>query len=144
MKQKANVEDVSIKMSLGMVLKMSGFLFIVGAICAQVTHAEVETKSLCLKGCPKDANSSNKQISRSIYVLSNNPGTKFADWAAYKVSKKNFSCKKRANAIGTSILLYNLKKRWRPMNTIIPTLPYTSTVDTKYRLHPSSVMRIGQ
>lgn len=37
-------------------------------------------------GCPSGASSSNTLVDHSIYVLSNNRSTKFADWAAYKVT----------------------------------------------------------
>ncbi|MGE0278496.1 MAG: DNA/RNA non-specific endonuclease [Alphaproteobacteria bacterium] len=44
-------------------------------------------ESLCLYGCPIGAPLTNRTIFRSIYVLSNNGHTKFADWVAYIVSK---------------------------------------------------------
>ena len=37
-------------------------------------------------GCPSGASSSNDVVERPIYILSNNRTTKFADWAAYKVT----------------------------------------------------------
>lgn len=42
---------------------------------------------LCLYGCPSGAPETNRTITRSIYVLSNNSHTKFADWVAYIVTK---------------------------------------------------------
>lgn len=41
----------------------------------------------CYYGCPTGAPSSDRIIERSLYVLSNNKDTKFADWVAYTVSK---------------------------------------------------------
>lgn len=41
----------------------------------------------CLHGCPLGGSPSNDTIVRSIYVLSINEATKFADWAAYRVDK---------------------------------------------------------
>lgn len=37
-------------------------------------------------GCPSGAPSNNDVVERSIYILSNNRSTKFADWTAYKVT----------------------------------------------------------
>lgn len=37
-------------------------------------------------GCPTGAPSNNTVVERSIYILSNNRTTKFADWTAYKVT----------------------------------------------------------
>ncbi len=36
----------------------------------------------CLAGCPGGSPDSNELVIREIYVLSNNPETKFADWVA--------------------------------------------------------------
>jgi endonuclease G len=41
----------------------------------------------CYYGCPTGAPSTDRIIARSLYVLSNNKDTKFADWVAYTVSK---------------------------------------------------------
>ena len=49
----------------------------------------------CLLGCPKKAPATNTPIDRSIYLLSNNPDRKFADWVAYKVNQNNFTGPKR-------------------------------------------------
>lgn len=44
----------------------------------------------CLYGCPvANEQTDNRVIERSIYVLSNNRTTKFADWVAYSVKKEN-------------------------------------------------------
>lgn len=59
--------------------------FIVFAVTAWVTPATAE--NLCLYGCPSGAPETNRTITRSIYILSNNGHTKFADWVAYIVSK---------------------------------------------------------
>lgn len=50
--------------------------------------APAYAEGLCLYGCPAGAPEANRTITRSIYVLSNNGHTKFADWVAYVVSKK--------------------------------------------------------
>jgi endonuclease G len=52
---------------------------------------------LCLGGCPVGASSSNTTITRSIYVLSNNPRTKFADWVAYRVTRETIGKSKQRN-----------------------------------------------
>ncbi len=44
----------------------------------------------CLEACPKGSPTANKIVKRTIYTLSNNPETKFADWVAYKVNAVNF------------------------------------------------------
>lgn len=41
----------------------------------------------CLHGCPAGSPRTNDLIIREIYILSSNDLTKFADWAAYKVTK---------------------------------------------------------
>ena len=46
--------------------------------------------SLCLAGCPRGAPSDNRVIQRKSYVLSNNGGTKFADWVVYVVTPARF------------------------------------------------------
>lgn len=55
----------------------------------------------CLKGCPTGAPDSNDLIVREIYALSSNDTTKFADWAAYKVTRQT---------IGTTT---NLVRSWK-------------------------------
>ena len=45
-----------------------------------------DPNKLCLQGCPAGSPHSNKIVPRSIYVLSNNGDTKFADWVAYKIT----------------------------------------------------------
>jgi len=49
----------------------------------------------CLQSCPKGSPGANKTVSRTLYSLSHNPTTKFADWVAYKVNKDNFKKAKR-------------------------------------------------
>ena len=39
----------------------------------------------CLAGCPDGAADRNELVTREIYVLNNNPETKFADWLAYQI-----------------------------------------------------------
>lgn len=45
------------------------------------------SQELCLYGCPTGAPATNRTVSRTIYVLSNNGTTKFADWAAYRITR---------------------------------------------------------
>lgn len=52
---------------------------------------------LCLGGCPSGASLSNTTITRSIYVLSNNPSTKFADWVAYRITRGTIGKSKQRN-----------------------------------------------
>jgi endonuclease G len=52
---------------------------------------------LCLGGCPIGGAPSNTTITRSIYVLSNNPRTKFADWVAYRVTRETIGKSKQRN-----------------------------------------------
>jgi endonuclease G len=42
----------------------------------------------CLAGCPAGASPANDLVVREIYILSNNAETKFADWAAYRVTSQ--------------------------------------------------------
>jgi endonuclease G len=46
---------------------------------------EIHSKH-CLLGCPSGGPPSNDLIVRDIYILSSNDSTKFADWAAYRVT----------------------------------------------------------
>lgn len=69
---------------MGAFLKLSATLIAL-AVVAWIAPAAAE--SLCLYGCPAGAPGTNRTITRSIYVLSNNGHTKFADWVAYIVSK---------------------------------------------------------
>jgi endonuclease G len=63
---------------------------------ATVTAQFVENgKSICLYGCPTGAPEGNHVIERSIYVLSNNPDTKFADWVGYVVSTETIGTTQR-------------------------------------------------
>ena len=57
-------------------------------VSAQEIHSE-----LCIYGCPYGSPQTNDLIIRDIYILSSNDDTKFADWAAYRVT---------ANTIGSS------------------------------------------
>jgi endonuclease G len=69
---------------VGAFLKLSATLIAL-ALVAWIAPAAAE--NLCLYGCPAGAPGTNRTITRSIYVLSNNGHTKFADWVAYIVSK---------------------------------------------------------
>jgi endonuclease G len=46
---------------------------------------EIHSK-LCLDGCPAGAPATKDLVIRGIYILSSNDRTKFADWAAYRVT----------------------------------------------------------
>lgn len=43
---------------------------------------------LCAYGCPNGASPHDVLLIREIYILSNNPVTKFADWVAYRIDAK--------------------------------------------------------
>ena len=65
----------------GFVLVLAG-LYVTSAV-AQEVHSP-----LCLYGCPSGAPATNDLIIREIYVLSSNDDTKFADWVAYKITRR--------------------------------------------------------
>jgi endonuclease G, mitochondrial len=67
-------------------VRASGIETIQGA--AVLTMSAVE--SPCLAGCPRGAPAGNRLVRRQSFVLSNNGGTKFADWAAYVVTPATF------------------------------------------------------
>lgn len=52
--------------------------------------SEQGAEAHCPLACPVGRDTTNKIIHRSIYSLSANPETKFADWVAYTVTPKNF------------------------------------------------------
>ncbi len=64
----------------------------------------------CLAGCPDGARGQ-ELVVREIYILSNNPATKFADWVAYRIT---------AETIGST-----RTRVWRAD----PALPGTSTLE---------------
>jgi endonuclease G, mitochondrial len=58
-----------------------------------VHRAEISTglvKMLCVAGCPRGGPLESRIIQRENYILSNNGGTKFADWVAYVVTPALF------------------------------------------------------
>lgn len=60
---------------------------LLSALLLLTASATASANSLCGSyGCPTGAASSNDVVEREIYVLSNNRTTKFADWAAYKIT----------------------------------------------------------
>ena len=65
---------------------------IAALISASAIAQEIHS-ALCLYGCPFGSPATNDLIIRDIYILSSNDGTKFADWAAYRVT---------ANTIGST------------------------------------------
>lgn len=59
------------------------------AAVSATAHAEREIDAPhCLYGCPMGASSNNNLIVRAAYILSSNDITKFADWAAYRVTPR--------------------------------------------------------
>lgn len=72
-------------MAIMAVLTMAVLAGAVTSAPAQEVHTEH-----CLYGCPTGTPVSNDLIVREIYTLSSNDATKFADWAAYKVTKDTF------------------------------------------------------
>jgi endonuclease G len=52
--------------------------------------AATPSDTLCYRGCPTGAPADNTVVERQIYVLSNNPHTKFADWVAYRITMASF------------------------------------------------------
>ena len=61
---------------------MTSYLILILAFVSNALYANVCSQF----GCPTGAPGSNDVIKRSIYTLSNNQNSKFADWAAYVVS----------------------------------------------------------
>jgi len=47
--------------------------------------------NLCYHGCPNSTSTQNVLVVRQIYLLSNNPTTKFADWVAYRLDAHTVS-----------------------------------------------------
>lgn len=75
-------------------------LLIAISVCAALwnfgsVEAQTPADQHCLFGCPQGTPAANQLIARSIYALSNNPVTKFADWVAYKVNQNNLTGPKR-------------------------------------------------
>jgi endonuclease G len=66
-------------------------VLVVGLTWPSLTIAQVSAEDHCLKGCPTGTPAANTLVERTIYALSNNPLTKFADWVAYKVTASNLS-----------------------------------------------------
>jgi endonuclease G, mitochondrial len=67
--------------------------FVVGIVIGTAPlggNAADTSSPLCFEGCPVGAPATNTLIGREIYVLSNNPQTKFADWVAYRISSQSF------------------------------------------------------
>ena len=60
-------------------MKLTQTLFILSLVCSAASIADN-----CVYGCPTGV--SGEEIERSIYTLSNNATTKFADWVAYNVT----------------------------------------------------------
>ena len=67
---------------VGAVWMLSAASVLVCASAGAELHADH-----CLHGCPAGSPASNDVVVRSIYVLSSNDATKFADWVAYRVTE---------------------------------------------------------
>ena len=63
-------------------------LAIVIIILSSTAVLASENKRNCLYSCPKESQGQRQIIHRPIYSLSYNPETKFANWIAYRVTKK--------------------------------------------------------
>ena len=72
-------------MPVGLSIAMSVLIVIV-AVPTNTTAQEIHADH-CMYGCPDGSPESNDLIIRSIYILSSNDTTKFADWVAYRVTK---------------------------------------------------------
>ena len=75
-------------------------LLVTISVCAALwnfgsVEAQTPADQHCLFGCPQGTPAANQLIVRSIYALSNDPVTKFADWVAYKVNQNNLTGPKR-------------------------------------------------
>lgn len=68
----------------------------------------------CLGSCPTGAPNENQTIKRTLYTLSNNPITKFADWVAYKVEPANLNT-------GSTSRVWKADPVLGAGNTIVPT-----------------------
>ena len=82
---------------------------------ARLSSSELEgasKKQHCLDACP-EVKKGNRLVVHDIYSLSNNPDTKFADWAAYKVTPESLG----AGSEGV--------RAWQAD----PTLPETETLE---------------
>ena len=71
--------------------------FLIAWLFVALPHSAVAQHSNnCLFGCPDGTPAENQVVDRSIYTLSNNPVTKFADWVAYRVEIDNLAGPSRA------------------------------------------------
>ncbi|WP_221798600.1 DNA/RNA non-specific endonuclease [Oceanobacter mangrovi] len=59
---------------------------IVVILCLLAGAAQAADELCGNYGCPIGMSASNQRVERPIYILSNNATTKFADWAAYRVT----------------------------------------------------------
>ena len=64
-----------------------GAALAVAWVLAAAGSADELHSALCLHGCPAGSAETNDVLVRSIYVLSSNDTTKFADWVAYRVTE---------------------------------------------------------
>ena len=80
-----------------MLLRLFLAIQIVLAAIAPALAQEIHSQH-CLDGCPSGSAATNDVIIREIYILSSNDTTKFADWAAYKVT---------AETVGTQTMTFD-------------------------------------
>ena len=66
---------------------------ITALLTAPASAQEIHS-ALCLYGCPYGAPQANDLIIRDIYILSSNDDTKFADWAAYRITASTIGSSK--------------------------------------------------
>ena len=79
--------------------RLATVIAVVVAIPAVPAGAQEIHADLCLHGCPSGSPPTNDLVIRSVYLLSSNDTTKFADWVAYRVTK---------STIGTTA-----ERRWK-------------------------------
>ena len=75
-----------------------------GLLILTVSAAQAQT-SHCLFACPFNAPPANTQVNRTIYILSNNPVRKFADWVAYRLNPAFFTGPSRSRNWATDPML---------------------------------------
>ena len=76
-------------------------------LLANVANALEIHSELCLRGYPSGSPRTNDLIVRSIYILSHNDVTKFADWVAYRVSEDTIGSSDRRGRMPDPLLAEN-------------------------------------
>jgi len=78
-------------------------LLIAGILLSTVAVAELHTPQ-CIKACPDGAPQTNDVIVRSIYTLSSNDTTRFADWVAYRVTPESIGPSRKRKWMADPVL----------------------------------------